>query len=68
MLSLRNTLRGPLTLTVRTLTGASLIRESHQKTADTFERQIDLRTSPGSVYLIEVQVGGKVFRQRMVKQ
>lgn len=67
-LSLRNTLRGPLSLTVRTLTGAGLIRESHQKTADTFERKLDLRTAPGGMYLIEIQVGGQIFRQRLVKQ
>ncbi|GAA4456945.1 hypothetical protein GCM10023189_26930 [Nibrella saemangeumensis] len=67
-LSMRNSLRGPLTLTVRSLTGAGLIRENHQKTTDAFERRLDLRTSPGGMYLIEVQVGGQVFRQRMVKQ
>ncbi|WP_345264748.1 M43 family zinc metalloprotease [Nibrella viscosa] len=66
-LSLRNALRGPLTLTVRTLTGVDLIRENHQKTADAFDRKLDLRTLPGGMYLLDVQVGGQVFRQRMVK-
>ncbi len=68
MVSFTNPQRGAVTLTVRSLTGAELFRQKAQKTTDTFQHPIDLRTAPGGMYIIEVKLGDKVFRRRVVRQ
>ncbi|WP_077924336.1 M43 family zinc metalloprotease [Spirosoma sp. 209] len=68
MVSLSGPQRGALTLSVRGLNGGQLLRQKHQKTGDLFQQSLDLRSSPGGVYFIEVQVGDVTFRRRVVKQ
>ncbi len=66
--SFSSTQRGALTLTVRSLTGAPVVRQRHQKTTDQFQQPLDLRTMPGGVYFVEVQIGDDTYRKRVVKQ
>ncbi|RYC69012.1 M43 family zinc metalloprotease [Spirosoma sordidisoli] len=68
MVSLSGPQRGALNLSVRGLNGGQLLRQKHQKTGDLFQQSLDLRSSPGGVYFIEVQVGDVTFRRRVVKQ
>ena len=66
--SFSSPLRGALTLGVRTVNGAELLRQNHQKTTDTFQQSLDLKTAPGGVYFVEIRIGDEVFRKRVVKQ
>ncbi|MGF7217362.1 PKD repeat protein [Spirosoma lacussanchae] len=68
VVSLSGPQRGALTLSVRGLNGGQLLRQKHQKTGDLFQQSLDLRSSPGGVYFIEIQVGDVTFRRRVVKQ
>ncbi len=68
VVSFTNPERGAVTLTVRSLTGAELLRQKAQKTADLFQQPIDLRAAPGGLYIIEVKLGDDVFRRRVLKQ
>ncbi|WP_266364445.1 M43 family zinc metalloprotease [Tellurirhabdus rosea] len=65
--SLSNTQRGTLNLGIRNLKGQEIIRETHQKTADEFRRGLDLRQYPAGTYWVEVRLGEKVYRRRIVK-
>ncbi|GAB2602053.1 hypothetical protein GCM10027190_57130 [Spirosoma areae] len=60
--------RGALTLGVRTVNGAEIVQQKYQKTTDTFQQSLDLKTAPGGVYFVEIRVGEQVFRKRVVKQ
>ncbi len=60
--------RGTLTLGVRTITGTELVQQKHQKTTDIFQQPLDLRSSPGGIYFVEIRIGEQVFRKRVVKQ
>ncbi len=60
--------RGALTLGVRTVNGAEIIQQKHQKTTDTFQQPLDLKNAPGGVYFVEVRMGEQVFRKRVLKQ
>ncbi|MVM40819.1 PKD domain-containing protein [Spirosoma sp. HMF3257] len=66
--SFSSPLRGALTLGIRTVTGGELLRQNHQKTTDTFEQSLDLKTAPTGVYFVEVTIGEQTFRKRVVKQ
>ncbi|AQG82118.1 M43 family zinc metalloprotease [Spirosoma montaniterrae] len=68
LVSLNSSQRGALTLSVRSLTGADVVRQKHQKNAELFQQSLDLRGSPGGMYIVEVEVGGVTFRRRIVKQ
>jgi len=68
VVSLTNSQRGAVTLTIRSLTGAELFRQKAQKVADTFQQPIDLRTAPGGMYIIEVKLGDETLRRRVLKQ
>ncbi|MBC7569624.1 MAG: PKD domain-containing protein [Spirosoma sp.] len=68
VVTLTNPQRGAVTLTVRSLTGAELFRQKAQKTTDTFQQPIDLRTAPGGMYIIEVKLGDETLRRRVLKQ
>lgn len=68
LVSFSNPLRGALTLNVLTLSGNALIHQTHQKTGDTFQQVLDLKTAPGGVYFVEVRLGEAVFRRRVIKQ
>ncbi len=68
LVSLNSPQRGALTLLVRGLNGAEVVRQKHQKNAELFQQSLDLRTSPGGMYIVEVQIDGVTFRQRVVKQ
>lgn len=59
--------RGALTLSVRSLTGAEIIRRSYQKTTDVFQQSLDLHTAPGGIYVLEVQIDGISFRKKILK-
>ncbi|GAB4045974.1 M43 family zinc metalloprotease [Spirosoma litoris] len=67
-ISFSSALRGALVLGIRTVTGSELVRQNHQKTTDTFEQTLDLRTAPPGVYFVEISIGEQVFRKRVVKQ
>lgn len=60
--------RGTLTLSVRSLTGAEVIRQKHHKNAELFQQPLDLRTAPAGLYVLEVQVDGVTFRRKLLKQ
>ena len=60
--------RGTLTLGVRSITGVELMKQSHQKTSDTFQQTLDIKAAPPGVYFVEVRIGEDVFRKRVVKQ
>ncbi|GAB4038256.1 M43 family zinc metalloprotease [Spirosoma jeollabukense] len=60
--------RGALTLAVRNINGLELMQQKYQKTADTFEQPLDLKSSPGGVYFVEIRIGEDVYRKRVVKQ
>ena len=66
--SLDSPQRGSLTLSVRSLTGAEVIRQKHQKTAELFQQPLDLQTAPTGLYVLEVQVDGVTFRRKLLKQ
>ena len=66
--SLDSPQRGSLTLSVRSLTGAEVIRQKHQKNAELFQQPLDLQTAPTGLYVLEVQVDGVTFRRKLVKQ
>ncbi|GAB4011501.1 hypothetical protein GCM10028808_25220 [Spirosoma migulaei] len=66
--SFSSPLRGALLLGIRNVNGAELLRQNHQKTTDTFQQAIDLKTAPPGVYFVEVSIGEQVFRKRVVKQ
>ncbi|GAB3331555.1 hypothetical protein GCM10027299_37310 [Larkinella ripae] len=66
-LSLRNTARGVLTLSVRNVAGVEVLKQQFEKTDDRFERNLDLRTVPGGLYLIEVRMGDQTIRKKIVK-
>ncbi|GAB4039018.1 M43 family zinc metalloprotease [Spirosoma gilvum] len=66
--SFSSPLRGALTLGVRNINGAELSRQNYQKTTDVFQQSLDIRTSPGGVYFVEIRMGDEVFRKRIVKQ
>ena len=68
VVTLTNPQRGAVTLTVRSLTGAELLRQKAQKTTDLFQQPLDLRTAPGGLYIIELKLGDEVFRRRVLKQ
>ena len=60
--------RGTLTLSVRGMNGAELIRQKHPKNADLFQQSLDLRTAPAGLYILEVQVDGVTFRRKLLKE
>lgn len=66
-LSFRNTLRGLTTLSVRNVAGVEVLKQQFQKTDDGFERNLDLRTVPSGLYIVEVRVGAQVVRKKVVK-
>ncbi|GAB3552765.1 M43 family zinc metalloprotease [Spirosoma fluminis] len=66
--SLSGPQRGALTLSVLNLSGRQMLQQKHQKTGDTFQQALDLRSAPGGVYFVEVRIGEQVFRKRIVKQ
>lgn len=66
--SLDSPQRGSLTLSVRSLTGAEVIRQKHQKNAELFQQPLDLQTAPTGLYVLEVQVDGVTFRRKLLKQ
>lgn len=68
VVSLSSPQRGTLTLSVRSLTGAELIRQKHPKNAEVFRQPLDLRTVPTGLYVLEVQVDGVTFRRKILKQ
>lgn len=68
MVSFNGPQRGALTLGVRNINGLELIQQKHQKTMDLFQQPLDLKSSPGGVYFVEVRIGEQVFRKRVVKQ
>ena len=68
MVSFTGTQRGALTLAVRNLTGIEVVQQKYQKTTDTFQQALDLKTAPGGVYFVEIRIGEEVFRTRVVKQ
>ncbi|MBD2701209.1 PKD domain-containing protein [Spirosoma sp. BT702] len=67
MVSFTSPLRGALTLGVRNVNGAELVRQNHQKTADTFQQALDIRNVAGGFYFVEIRIGEQVFRKRVVK-
>ncbi|QDK78140.1 PKD domain-containing protein [Spirosoma sp. KCTC 42546] len=67
-ISFSSPLRGALLLGIRNVNGAELLRQNHQKTTDTFQQSIDLKTAPPGVYFVEISIGEQVFRKRVVKQ
>lgn len=68
MVSFSGSQRGILTLGVRNVNGVELIQQKHQKIADLFQQPLDLKSSPGGVYFVEIRIGEQVFRKRVVKQ
>lgn len=66
--SLNSPQRGVLTVSVRSMTGAEIIRQKYQKTADVFQQSLDLRTAPTGLYILDVQVDGITFRRKLLKQ
>ena len=68
MVSLNSPQRGMLTLSVRSLTGADVIRQRYQKNAEVFQQPLDLRTAPAGLYVLELQVDGVIFRRKLLKQ
>ncbi|GAB3705866.1 hypothetical protein GCM10027592_38810 [Spirosoma flavus] len=68
MVSFTSPLRGALTLGVRNVNGAELIRQNHQKTSDTFQQTLDIRNVAAGFYFVEIRIGEQVFRKRVVKQ
>jgi len=66
--SLTGPQRGLLILSVRSLTGAEIIRQKYQKNADVFQQPLDLRTAPAGLYVLELQVDGITFRRKLLKQ
>ena len=68
MVSLSSPQTGLLTLSVRSLSGAEVIRQKHQKNAELFQQPLDLRTAPAGLYVLEVQVDGVIFRRKLLKQ
>jgi PKD repeat protein len=65
--SFSSPLKGALVLAVRNLNGVEIVRQAHQKTADTFEQSLNLQSASGGVYFVEVRIGDQVFRKRVVK-
>ncbi|WP_338874880.1 T9SS type A sorting domain-containing protein [Spirosoma sp. SC4-14] len=65
--SFTSPLRGALTLAIRNLNGAEIVRQTHQKNTDTFEQSLNLQSVAGGVYFVEVRIGDQVFRKRVVK-
>ena len=68
MVSLSSPQRGLLTLSVRGLTGAEIVRQKHQKNVELFQQPLDLRTVPAGLYVLELQVDGVTFRRKLLKQ
>jgi PKD repeat protein len=68
MLSLNSPDRGVLTVSVRSLTGAEVSRQRYQKNTELFQQPLDLRTEPGGIYILEVQVNGVTYRRKILKQ
>ena len=68
MVALSSPQRGLLTLSVRSLSGAELIRQKYAKNADLFRQVLDLRTAPAGLYVLEVEVDGVLFRRKLLKQ
>lgn len=66
--SFSSPLRGALTLAVRNLNGVEFVRQNHQKTTETFEQALNIQSTPGGIYFVEVRIGDQVFRKRIVKQ
>ena len=68
MVSLNSPQRGMLTLSVRSLIGADVVRQRYQKNAEVFRQPLDLRTAPAGLYVLELQVDGVIFRRKLLKQ
>jgi hypothetical protein len=66
--SLTSPARGVLTLSVRSMTGAEVVRRAYQKTSDVFQQSLDLHTAPGGVYIVETRIGEATYRRRIVKR
>ena len=66
--SLSGPQRGNLTISVLNLSGRQMLQQKHQKTTDTFQQSLDIRSASGGVYFVEVRIGEQVFRKRIVKQ
>ncbi len=68
VVSLNSPQRGALTLSVRSMTGAEIIRQNYQKTTDSFQQSLDLRTAPTGLYILDVKVDGVTFRRKLLKE
>ncbi|GAB3999007.1 hypothetical protein GCM10028807_48020 [Spirosoma daeguense] len=68
VVSFTSPLRGALTLGVRNVNGAELLRQTHQKSAELFQQPLDLRNVSAGFYFIEIRIGEQVFRRRVIKQ
>lgn len=68
MVTFTGTQRGALTLALRNVNGTEMNRQTYQKTTDTFEQVLDMKTAPGGVYFVEVRIGDEVFRKRVIRQ
>lgn len=62
-----NALRGMLNVSVTSVSGVKVYRNQFSKTDDGFDRQLDLRTLPAGVYIVEVRIGEGTYRKRIVK-
>ncbi len=60
--------RGTLRLNLRSMSGATLLRQTHQKNAEAFRQSLDLSTMPTGLYVLEVEIGGITCRRKLVKQ
>ncbi|UHG90471.1 M43 family zinc metalloprotease [Spirosoma oryzicola] len=67
VVSFSSPLKGALTLAVRNVNGVEVVRQSYQKTGDTFEQQLNLHSAAGGIYFVEIRIGEQVFRKRVVK-
>jgi PKD repeat protein len=68
VVALNSPQRGVLTLSVRSMTGAEIVRQKYQKTTDAFQQSLDLRTAPTGLYILDVQVDGVTFRRKLLKE
>jgi PKD repeat protein len=65
--AITNNLRGKMRLKVYNLLGAEVLTQQTDKTEDTYNQSINLRSLPAGSYILELQTGEVKARKRIVK-
>ncbi|GAB2767885.1 hypothetical protein GCM10027275_07940 [Rhabdobacter roseus] len=66
-IDLNNSLRGPVAITVYTMSGVRAVQRTFQKNTDEVRYPLDIRGLSGGTFLVEIAVGEDKIRKRIVK-